>query len=157
MASRPNPSKRPATGPHTVKLAEWLELAPFERLLQMEIVETSDGRATLQMPFLFDYAQALGFMHGGALVSLADTSLVMAIKTLLPPETPFVTASMQVNFVHAVKQGLVTAKARITERQERVLSGEASLYTDDGIKVMECRCTFKIPGGAGSRPPVSVG
>ena len=72
------------TGPHTFDMEGWISCAPFERLLHMEIVEASDGRATLTMPFLIDFAQGAGLLHGGALVSLADTAVVMAIKSLAP-------------------------------------------------------------------------
>lgn len=152
MSSKSNISTGTATGPHTVKMEGWLQPAPFEQLLQIEIVEASSGRATLRMPFLIEFAQALGFMHGGVLVSLADTCLVMAIKSLLPPETPFVTVSMQANFLHPVKQGLVTAKARIQDRKDRLLRGRACLYDDAGQKVMECHCSFKISRGARIEP-----
>ena len=59
------------TGPHKFDMKGWISCAPFERLLHMEIVEASDGRATLTMPFLIDFAQGAGLLHGGALVSLA--------------------------------------------------------------------------------------
>ncbi len=73
-----------STGPHRVRLEQWISCAPFERLLNMEIVEAKDGHAVLTMPFFYDLAQGAGLMHGGALVSLADTAVVMAIKSLLP-------------------------------------------------------------------------
>jgi acyl-CoA thioesterase len=74
----------PSTGPHRFHMEGWISCAPFERLLRMQIVEAKNGRATLTMPFLLDFAQGAGLMHGGALVSLADTAVVMAIKSLLP-------------------------------------------------------------------------
>ncbi len=64
-------------------MESWISRAPFERLLHMEIVAAADGAATLTMPFLIDFAQGAGLLHGGALVSLADTAVAMAIKT--PP------------------------------------------------------------------------
>ena len=58
------------TGPHAVQLANWIDYAPFEQMLQIEIVEATEGRSVLKMPFLFDFAQGDGLMHGGALVGL---------------------------------------------------------------------------------------
>ncbi|MBU0768652.1 MAG: hypothetical protein KJ687_06150, partial [Proteobacteria bacterium] len=57
------------TGPHKFEMEAWISCAPFERLLNMKIVEASDGQATLTMPFFIDFAQGGGLMHGGALVS----------------------------------------------------------------------------------------
>ncbi|NIP52626.1 MAG: PaaI family thioesterase, partial [Phycisphaerae bacterium] len=62
--------------------------------------------------FLIDFAQGGGLMHGGALVSLADTAVVMAIKSIVPPQTHFATISLQTKFLHPVKKGIVTARAR---------------------------------------------
>ena len=75
------------TGPHRFTMKGWISCAPFERLLQMEIVEAEQGRSVLKMPFLIDFAQGGGLMHGGALVSLADTAVVMAIKSIVPPKS----------------------------------------------------------------------
>nr|MBL0716281.1 PaaI family thioesterase [Desulfobacterales bacterium] len=74
---------------------KWISCAPFEKLLHIEIIEAADGKAVLQMPFLIDFAQGAGLMHGGALVSLADTAVVMAIKSIVPPQTHFATVALK--------------------------------------------------------------
>ncbi len=134
----------PSTGPHQFEMDGWIRCAPFERLLSMEIVEASDGQATLTMPFLLDYAQGGGLMHGGALVSLADTAVVMALKSLIPAQSHFVTILCEAKFLLPVKQGIVTAKAKVVERQGRTLTGQATVYDDEERAVMEFASTFKI-------------
>jgi len=108
----------------------WISCAPFERLLHMEIVEASDGRATLTMPFLIDYAQGAGLMHGGALVSLSDTAVVMAIKSLAPVQTHFATISLVSTFLYPVKQGVVTARAKVIKQEGRILQVQATVYNE---------------------------
>jgi uncharacterized protein (TIGR00369 family) len=110
----------------------------------MEIVEASEGRATLRMPFFLDYAQGAGLMHGGALVSLADTAVVMAIKSIVPSGSHFATISLEAKYLRPVKKGIVTAKAAVTHREERTLKGEATLYDEEERAVMEFSSTFKI-------------
>jgi len=136
--------KTPSTGPHRFEMHGWISCAPFERLLNMEIVEASDGQAILKMPFLLDYAQGGGLMHGGALVSLADTAVGMAIKSLIPPQSHFATILCEAKFLLPVKKGIVTAKARVVERQGRTLKGRATVYDDEERAVMEFSSTFKI-------------
>lgn len=132
------------TGPHQFTMEGWISLAPFERLLHMEILEAAEGRAVLSMPFLFDLAQGAGIMHGGALLSLADTAVVMAIKSLIPPKTHFGTISVEARFLYPVKQGIVTAKARVMDRQDRVLTGQATVFNEEDRPVLEFQSTFKI-------------
>ena len=133
-----------STGPHEFEMPEWISSAPFERLLRMHIVTAADGKATMTMPFLVDYAQGAGLMHGGALVSLADTAVGMAIKSILPPYTHFGTVSLETKFLRPVKQGTVTARAKLTRREDRTLYGEAVVYDEDDRPVLEFSSIFKV-------------
>jgi acyl-CoA thioesterase len=133
-----------STGPHHFAMEGWISCAPFERLLHIKIVEACGGKATLTMPFLIDFAQGAGLLHGGALVSLADTAVVMAIKSTLPPQTHFATISLETRFLRPVRQGLVTAKARVTDQTENILKGKATLFDEDERPVLEFSSTFKI-------------
>ena len=110
----------------------------------MKIIEASDGRATLTMPFLIDFAQGGGLMHGGALVSLADTAVVMAIKSIIEPKTHFATIRLETKFLYPVKRGTVTAKAEVTNQNGKILQGFATVYNDEKRPVLEFSSTFKI-------------
>jgi len=133
-----------STGPHRFEMAGWISCAPFERLLNISIVKASDGEAILTMPFYLDYAQGGGLMHGGALVSLADTAVVMAIKSLIPPESHFATIALETKFLLPVKKGKVTAEAKVVEREGRILRGRATLFDEQKRAVMEFSSTFKM-------------
>lgn len=135
---------KPSTGPHHLTMDAWISTAPFERLLNMTIVEAKDGESTLTMPFYVDYANGAGIMHGGALVSLADTAIVMAIKSLLEPGSHFATIKMEVAFLHPVKKGVVTAKAKVFSKVDRIIEGKVTVYDSDQRAVMEYGTTFKI-------------
>jgi uncharacterized protein (TIGR00369 family) len=132
------------TGPHKFEMEAWISCAPFEKLLDMKLVEASDGRATLTMPFLIDFAQGGGLMHGGALVSLADTAVVMAIKSIIAPKTHFATISLETKFLYPVKQGVVTAMARVTNQSGKILQGFATVYNEENRAVLEFSSTFKM-------------
>ena len=132
------------TGPHEVKLSEWISCAPFEQLLNMKIIKAENACATLTMPFYCDYAQGAGLMHGGAVISLADTAVVMAIKSILPPETHFATISVKSEFLYPVKKGIITARAEAAIKGERTIEGKATVYNEDEKPVLEFHSTFKI-------------
>jgi len=135
------------TGPHHFQMEGWISCAPFEQLLRMEIIEASEGCATLKMPFLVDFAQGSGLMHGGALVSLADTAVVMSIKSMVPVGTQFVTTSLSAEFLHAVKLGVVTAKAKATCQGGSKWKGEATVYDEVGRVVLEFSSFFRVLKG----------
>lgn len=125
-------------------LPEWIALAPFEEYLGMRIVEAAAGSAVLSMPFLAAHCQGMGLMHGGAVVSLADTALAIAIKTVLPEGSQFATVDMGLQFHAPVRWGCLKAHARITDRNERDINGEVELITEDGVKAATFRALFKV-------------
>jgi uncharacterized protein (TIGR00369 family) len=127
-----------------IEMNQWISCSPFERLLNMTIVEACDGRATLTMPFLVDYAQSAGLMHGGALVSLADTAVAKAIRSIIAPLSHLVTTELESRFLLPVTKGIVTAKAEVVSREGKRLKAKATLYDEEGRAVMEFCSTFKV-------------
>lgn len=133
-----------STGPHEFAMEGWISTAPFERLLNMTIVEAASGEATLTMPFYVDYANGAGIMHGGALVSLADTAVVMAIKSVIAPGSHFATIKLETSFLHPIRKGVVTARAKVVSNVDRIIEGLATIYDDEERAVMEFKSVFKI-------------
>jgi len=125
-------------------LPAWIALAPFEEYLGMRIDEASQGSATLSMPFRAAHCQGAGLMHGGAVVSLADTSLAIAIKTLLPEGTHFATIDMALQFHAPVRWGTLRAIATVTERSERDIRGEVAVVTEDDVKAATFKAIFRV-------------
>ena len=125
-------------------LPEWIALAPFEVFLGMQIESAGEGKATLSMPFTASHCQGVGLMHGGAIVSLADTALAIAIKTLLPEGTHFATIDMSLKFHAPVRWGQVLANAVVTEQSERDIRGEVSVITEEGIRAATFQAVFRI-------------
>lgn len=126
------------------QLPEWIATAPFEEFLGMKIEKAENGKAVLTMPFKAALCQGKGLMHGGAVVSLADTALAMAIKSLLPEGTDFVTIKMGLEFHAPVRWGIVRAEAKVTLQDERTLEGITEIMTEEGIKAATFKATFRV-------------
>ena len=136
-------------GPHSFEMDSWISCAPFESMLKMEIIKAEDGKAVLKMPFLLNLAQGAALMHGGALVSLADTAVVMAIKSILQPKSHFATIKLDAEFLYPVKQGVVTAYAEVERgEEERIFNGKAEIFNEDNRKVMTFSSIFKLAKSA---------
>jgi acyl-CoA thioesterase len=132
------------TGPHEVKLEEWISCAPFEKLLGIKIIEAKNGCANLTMPFVFQLAQGRGIVHGGAIVTLADTAVAMAVKSIVPPDSRFGTISLNSEFLAPVTKGVLTAKANIKLLENRMIQGAATVFNEDNIEVMKFSSLFKL-------------
>lgn len=126
-----------------LQLPGWIACAPFEEYLGMRIEEAKDGRAVISMPFKLKLAQGVGLMHGGAITSLADTAVAMAIKSILPEGSDFVTVDLHLKFFAAVRVGTVRAVARAIPKDERKIVGEAEIFNGD-TKVAEFSAFFIV-------------
>lgn len=134
----------PVGGEMPFELPRWIACAPFEEYLGMTIEEAADGRAVLTMPFTVKLSQGVGFMHGGAITALADTAVAMAIKSVLPEGSNFVTMDLGLKFHAPVRTGVVRAEARIIERDERNIKGEAQVFDGEGVKVATFTSIFRL-------------
>lgn len=122
----------------------WIALAPFEELLGISIVEACDGRSVLTMPFTVKLSQGGGFLHGGALTTLADTAAAMAVKTRLAESVAFVTRDLNIRFLAPVREGQVTATAVLKQIHERRFEVNVDLEDDHGVKVAAFSADFRL-------------
>jgi len=136
----------PAGGEPPFELPGWIACAPFEEYLGMVIEEAKEGRAVLSMPFLVRLAQGKGFLHGGAVTALADTAVAMAIKSILPEGSHFLTMELSLKFHAPVRSGTVRAVATVTEQDERNIKGVAEVFDENGSKTATFTSHFRIKG-----------
>ena len=127
----------------------WVDTAPFEQLLDLTIESAEAGAARLSMPFKVKHAQGGGVMHGGAITTLADTAVAMAIKSVLPPDTIFATTELKTSFVAPMRQGTIVAEARIEGPRGRSFFGEAKVLDADGNLVAQFSSVFRVARGQG--------
>lgn len=130
--------------PTPFELPQWIACAPFEEYLDMTIAEAKQGRSLLTMPFMVKHAQGKGLMHGGAVTALADTAVAMAIKSILPEGTNFVTTDMSLKFHAAVRGGTVKAVATTEILDERNIKGVAEVFDENGVKTATFTALFRI-------------
>ncbi len=137
------------------QLEGWIAPAPFEDLVGLSIESAADGEARLTMPFRVCLANGGGVMHGGALVTLADTAVAMAIKSVLPPGTIFATTDLKTRFLAPLQEGRVVALARVRGPEGRTFHGEAELFDENGKMVASFHSVFRIARGYGFDDPVT--
>ena len=126
------------------ELEEWIDSSPFENLLGLEIDSSADGEAVLILPFPVKLANGGGVMHGGAMTSLADTAVAMAIKSLLPSGTKFATTGLTMECLTPVISGVVYAYAGVKNTGERCFEGTCELRGEDRQVYARFTSVFKV-------------
>ena len=87
--------------------------APWIQALDLEAVEISAEHAVLAMPYNDDLCRVGEMICGQALVSAADTAMVIAICSALGGFRPFGTVDLTSNFMRPVSGEGVILTARI--------------------------------------------
>jgi len=130
--------------PLLFRLDGWIDTAPFEDLIGIELEQVGEGRAILGCQARLKLTQGGGLVHGGALTTLADTAVAMAIKSLLPEGTVFATTELQMRFLAPVRAGCFRAKAQVSGPEGRTFYGQAIIYDENESKVAEFSAIFRV-------------
>ena len=77
----------------------------FPRLLGFVLDSLEHGRAVLSVEVGEQLLQLQGIMHGGAIASLIDTAVALAIAGISEPGERFTTVEMKVNYLSPIKTG----------------------------------------------------
>lgn len=119
-----------------------INATPYYRLLGMEVEAMRDGYARVTMPVEEKLFQMYGSVHGGAIASLADTAIGVALISVLSDDEKSITVDLKLNFVSAVSGGLLTAEARLFHRGKRTAAGEVEVRDGEGRLVAKGTSTL---------------
>jgi uncharacterized protein (TIGR00369 family) len=120
---------------HT-ELATFLEAAGSDRLpglLGIELVELAKGSCVMRLEVRRIHEASNGFLHAGAIVTLADTAAGYGTVASLPPGAyGFTTIELKSNHLSTLNSGKIVARAtmvhggRTTQVWDAVVTAEAT-------------------------------
>src|ERR1700726_1436974 len=86
---------------------------PIGRLLGFVLKVIEPGRAVFEMEVDQRHHNPMGTLHGGIYCDLADAAMGYAYAATLREGESFTTVELKINFLRAVRQGNLTAEAKI--------------------------------------------
>ena len=108
-------------------------LMPFAALVGVELVSESAEAVVAELAWSEERCTALGVLHGGALMALADTLGGYCAMLNLPEGAGGTTTiESKTNFLRAVRSGVVTATARPLHRGRTVIVVDTELRDGEG-------------------------
>lgn len=121
---------------NTARMSDVLRQAmPFLELLDIEMVANDSDEVRLKMAWREQLCTTAGVMHGGAIMSLADTAGAMCAFLNLPEGTGTTTIESKTNFFPAVRGGSVEAVARPLHSGRTIVVVETDIVDDAGKRV----------------------
>jgi len=118
--------------------------SPYCQLLGMEIMEIKEGESKMQMPFKEGLTHPYRVVHGGAIASLADSSVGMALVSLVEPEDRIGTIEFKINFFTFISKGNLEAHAKIIHKGSKTAVGEVEVKNEEGKLVAKVIATYSI-------------
>ena len=118
--------------------------SPYYRLLGMEVKEIREGESRIEMPFKQDLTHPYGIAHGGAIASLADSAVAMALIDLVDAEDRITTIEFKINFFASVNKGELEAHAKIIHKGSKTAVGDVEVVNEKGKLVAKLVATYSI-------------
>jgi len=126
------------------KVREMTNRSPYYRLLGMKVLEIRKGNARIQMPFRKKLTHPYGIVHGGAIASLADSAVAMALISLVKPNERITTIEFKINFFTPINQGKLTAQARMIYKGSKTAVGDVEVINENAKLVAKVIATYNI-------------
>jgi uncharacterized protein (TIGR00369 family) len=127
-------------------IAGLLPPPPMARLMDIRLVEASDGRAVFEgQPAEFHY-NPIGAVHGGFAATLLDSAMGCAVHTRLPPKVGYTTLEFKVNLIRPlqVSTGPVRGTGTVLHSGRTTAVAEGRLESLDGTLYASATATCLI-------------
>src|SRR5258705_7623972 len=92
-----------------------LSAPPVGRLLGFTLKSVEPGRAIFEMDVDERHHNPMGTLHGGIYCDLADAAMGFAYASTLAEGEAFTTIELKINFLRAVRKGMLIADAKVVK------------------------------------------
>jgi 1,4-dihydroxy-2-naphthoyl-CoA hydrolase len=120
---------------------EDLSRGHFPEWIGLTLTEVADGLARAELRLRPEHFAPNGFVHAGAIVTLADTAAGYGCVAHLPDDAiGFTTLELKTNFLGAAREGVLRCEARAVHLGRTTQVWDATV-TGDALTVAVFRCT----------------
>ncbi len=121
----------------------------FPELVGIEFLEVEHGRVDLRMEVHTGLLAPNGYLHGGAVTTLADTACGYGAAVTAGDRTAgFTTINLQCNFIGTAVSGFVRCEARLAHGGRTTQVWDATVTREeDGRRIALFRCTQLLLDG----------
>lgn len=116
----------------------------FSDLLGIKILELRPGYCKGELSIRDNLKHPGGFLHGGVLMSLADTVASAGLVASLEDGQGFSTIELKINFLRVVKGGRVMAEARCLHQGRRTSVWEVDVFNEENLLVAKATTSLMV-------------
>jgi uncharacterized protein (TIGR00369 family) len=120
-------------------------LSPAWKFLGIELVESADGRAVVEMATVEPMTNRQGTVHGGFIATLCDSAMARAMTSVMAAETRAISFDLKVNFINLARPGdRLRASARVLHSGRRTGVAECRVEGPGRALVATASASFSI-------------
>ena len=123
--------------------------APYPELIGLKIAELEFDRCRIDLDLALRHMQPFGIVHGGVIATLIDTATFWAAFMRLPEDAGLVNVDLKLNYLKAVKRGLLRTEGRCLRAGRQISYTEAAVYDEAGELVAHGTSTLMALPGKG--------
>ena len=125
-------------------LEAMLSLMPFAVGLGVRLESATADEVTASMAWRSDLCTTFGVLHGGALMSMADSAGAACAFLTLPPESTTSTIESKTNFFRGVRDGAVHSVTRPLHVGRTTIVVQTDITDDAGKRVAQVTQTQAV-------------
>ena len=131
--------------------------ASFNRQRLMQTIgavleDVTPGRVSIRLPFREDLTQQHGFLHAGAIASVADSACGYAALSLMPEDAGVLSIEFKVNMLAPAKGDAIIARAEVIRSGRNIMVCRADVHAVTGADEKLCAAmqgTMMVVSGRG--------
>jgi uncharacterized protein (TIGR00369 family) len=104
----------------------------FMATIGAEVAEVSAGKVSLRMKVRDDLLQQHGFVHAGAIASLADSACGYAALSLMPADAAVLSVEFKCNMLSPAKGDAIIARAEVIRPGKTIMVCRADVCSVNG-------------------------
>lgn len=118
--------------------------SPYENLLDMYIVDKSEGFCKIGISYRKELTNPHGNFHGGAISSIIDTATVQGLRTIFP-KGPYLTVDVNIRYKKPTNSAEIFAEARPKHLKGKFFITEVKVIDKDNNLVAEAQVKSFLP------------
>jgi uncharacterized protein (TIGR00369 family) len=122
-------------------------MMPFSAATGVEVDSAAKDEVKGRLPWAPERCTSMGMMHGGAIMTLADSLGGICAFLNLPPGAGTSTIESKTNFFRAVRKGAAHATTRPLHVGRTVIVVQTDVLDDDGKRVAQVTQTQAVLQG----------
>jgi len=116
----------------------------FLSFVGMKLESVEKGKVAISCENKKEFSQALGFMHGGMIASIADTAGGYAALTLIPSDCHVLTSELKINYMRPAVSKKVIGIGEVINQGKNLIIVESTIKNENDDMIAKMMATMFI-------------